>query len=420
MIDLILIVIFSVLIVLHGSWIFLLLYPERKKYDEISPDISIIMPAHNEEGIIESTINSVLEAEYSGKREIIVVNDGSSDRTAEIVRGLAEKDERIRLYETNHVGKAKAINRGVENATNEIVVVLDADSMLDSEALVKIVKPFSDKRVGGVSGIIRAIQTNNPLTWFQDLEYIVTSGWRYTCNRLDSTYIFPGFAAFRKGALLETGGFSSDTLSEDFEIGLRLRKEGHVLVMSWATIYTKVPETFSGLMKQRIRWGRGTIQVIRKHFDVPFNKKYGAIGFYGIPTQMYWFIHGLTYLPVVFYQILSGYLKYFVASDNSLSLEAAAYFFRWFSFYGMVDFTYKTFIGEYEMSLVFVLTLVMFCLYILYDALVITKIGKPSVRFLFVIFFLFPYSLFVLSLHVVPLFYELLKPGSANVWEKNK
>ncbi|MBU4405983.1 MAG: glycosyltransferase family 2 protein, partial [Candidatus Altiarchaeota archaeon] len=219
MIDLILIVIFSVLIVLHGSWIFLLLYPERKKYDEISPDISIIMPAHNEEGIIESTINSVLEAEYSGKREIIVVNDGSSDRTAEIVRGLAEKDERIRLYETNHVGKAKAINRGVENATNEIVVVLDADSMLDSEALVKIVKPFSDKRVGGVSGIIRAIQTNNPLTWFQDLEYIVTSGWRYTCNRLDSTYIFPGFAAFRKGALLETGGFSSDTLSEDFEIG---------------------------------------------------------------------------------------------------------------------------------------------------------------------------------------------------------
>lgn len=419
MIDIFLTIIFSVLIVLHGSWIFLLLYPEKEKYGEISPDISIIMPAHNEGAIIESTIKSVLDAEYSGKREIIVINDGSTDQTAEIVKRLSAKDERIHLYETNHVGKAKAINKGVKKATNEIVVVLDADSLLDSGALVKIVMPFSDKGVGGVSGIIRAIQTNNPLTWFQDLEYIVTSGWRYTCNRLNSTYIFPGFAAFRKRALLGVGGFSSDTLSEDFEIGLRLIKEDYTLVMSWATIYTKVPGTISGLVKQRIRWGRGTIQVIRKHFDVPFNKKYGAIGFYGIPTQMYWFIHGLTYLPVVFYQIFSGYLEYFAAYDNFFSPDAIMYFFRWFTFYGMVDFTYKTFIGEYEMSLVFVLTLVMFCLYILYDALVITKIGKPSVRFLFVIFFLFPYSLFVLSLHVVPLFYELLKPGSANVWEKN-
>jgi len=148
MIDLILIVIFSVLIVLHGSWVFLLLYPERKRYDEISPDISIIMPAHNEEAIIESTIKSVLDAEYSGKREVIVVNDGSSDRTAEIVKGLAERDSRIVLYNTNHLGKAKAINRGVEKASNEIVVVLDADSRLDSEALVKIVNPFSDERVG--------------------------------------------------------------------------------------------------------------------------------------------------------------------------------------------------------------------------------------------------------------------------------
>jgi len=420
MIDIILSIIFSVLIVLHGSWVLLLIVPERDEYDDVFPDISIIMPAHDEEEVIESSIKSVLNDKYPGNREVVVVNDGSTDRTGEIVKELVVKDERIVLCNTKHLGKAKAINRGVEKAKNDIVVVLDADSKIDENALIKIVKPFSDKKIGGVSGIIRAIQTRNPLTWFQDLEYIITSGWRYTCNRLNGTYIFPGFAAFRKSALLEIGGFSSDTLSEDFEIGLRLRKAKYGLVMSWATIYTKVPETLSGLIRQRVRWGRGTLQVIRKHFDVPFNKKYGAIGFYGIPTQMYWFIHGLTYLPVVFYQIFSGYLKYFVANNNFFSLDVVRYFFSWFSFYGMVEFSYKTFTGEYEMSLVFVLTFVMFCLYILYDVLVITKISKPSIRYLFVIFFLFPYSLFVLSLHVLPLFYELVCPGKINVWEKNR
>ena len=452
MIDQILFLIFTVLILMYSSWLILFFMPKKNMQEtwdvgnisqknsvgenfsncqEILPQISIVIPAHNEETCIEKTVNSVLIADYPKDVEVIVVNDGSTDKTKEILKKIARTDtrNRLKILDVSHGGKANAINEGVAVSDGEIIIVLDADSRVEADALLKIVKPFSDKRVGAVSGIIKAIVTNNPLAWFQDFEYVLASAWRYVCNNINSTYILPGFAAFRKDAMVEIGGFCRDTLSEDFEIGLRLKKAGYDLTMSWATMYTMVPQTPGGLLRQRLRWGRGTVQVIKKHFDVPFNRKYGAIGMYGIPTQIYWYIHGFVAIPITFIQVFVGYQQYFLAYDNVISLDVARYFFGWFSVYGIIDYVFRISTGEYPLTLFFFFVLVTFCLNMIYNIVAILKISKPDWRYLFVIFFFFPYSIVTLIAYTFPLLYEIPFPGvnrrskrtdEVNIWEKNK
>ncbi|MCK4491318.1 MAG: glycosyltransferase family 2 protein [Candidatus Altiarchaeales archaeon] len=423
MLETILSLLFVVLAIFYTSWIALFFYPTNKDKnlrDVVFQNISIIIPAHNEERFILNTIKSVLSARYPRGREIIVVNDRSTDRTEEIVREISAKNMRVRIYNTEkHSGKAAAINLGIKKARNDIIISLDADSEVEDEALIKIVKPFSERGAGAVSGIVRAKDGRNPLIWFQDFEYLLSSGWRFIFNKINGTYFFPGFGAFRKTALEEIGGFSKDTLSEDLDIGIRLKKAGYGLVMSDATIYTRVPETPKGLIKQRIRWGIGTIQVMKKHSDVIFNRKYGVVGLYCIPTQIYWYVYGFLYLPIVSYQIFGGYLESFAAHKNYLSLEVAKYFFSWFSVYGMIEYTYKSFIGTYSMDLAFFTLLIMFSLYMLYNILMMLKFSKPKIRFLFVIFFLFPYYLIILCLLVVSCLYNIYNPMNSNRWEKS-
>lgn len=422
-IDIILSAVFSALIILHLSWISILLYPRKEEMpvqNTTQPSLSIIIPAHNEEETIERAVKSVLESEYDGRREVVVVNDGSSDKTEEIVKALASNDSRIRLFSTDHVGKSSAINVGVEKATGEIIITLDADSTVEKTALAKMASLFSDREIGAVSGIVRAEYNINPLTWFQDFEYIQSSAWRFICNKVNATYIFPGFAAFRKDVFLSVGGFASDTYSEDFEIGLRLRKAGVKVAMSTATMYTRVPETIRGLIKQRTRWGRGTVQVMRKHQDMILNWRYGVVGLYGMPTQIYWYIHGFVYIPILVYQVSEGYYKYFLSKEVYLSIDVLKYFIGWFSMYGTIEYTYKTLQGYYEDTVVFYLLVIMFSLYLIYNILVLYRFAQPKKRHFFVIFFFFPYSLFSLLLHITPSITEIFNPMKSNIWEKSR
>ncbi|OYT54214.1 MAG: hypothetical protein B6U72_03370 [Candidatus Altiarchaeales archaeon ex4484_2] len=380
MIELILSLFFIAMILLYTSWLILVLMPRKEIRGETTyPHLSVILPAHNESHIIRETLNALFRTEYPGSREIIVVNDGSTDGTREILKELALKNKSLRYTNTNHLGKANALNEGVKNAKGEIIVSLDADS----------------------------------------------KGWRYALNRANSTYIFPGFAAYRREALKAVGGFKEDTLAEDFDIGVRLRKKGYRLVMSNAVIYTKMPETLRGLMRQRMRWGRGTLQVIKKHPDVPFNKSYGATGIYGIPSQMYWFLHSFVVIPLTFYQVFEGYLRWFVNYNDYLSMNVAKYIFNWFSVYGMIDYTQKTLTGQYEFTHLFLLSLVVFLLGLLYSIAVISRVSRMHLRYLFVIFFFFPYSVFTLASYSFPLIIELFphrreSSVRVNVWEKNR
>ena len=426
MIELILSFFFIAMMFLYVSWLVLVLLPKKEGYNnEDYPPISVLFPAHNEEAIIRDTIKALREAKYPRIKQIIVIDDGSTDKTGEILDELSSMDPNMLIIKTNHLGKANALNRGLKSAEGDIIVTLDADSKVDVNALTDITRPFADEKVGAVSGIIRGIVNRNILTWFQDFEYVLSSGWRYALNNINSTYIFPGFAAYRRKALASVGGFKQDTLAEDFDIGVRLRKKDYRLVMSNAIIYTKMPQTIRGLIRQRMRWGRGTLQVIKKHPDVPFNKGFGAAGLYGIPSQMYWFLHSFVVIPLTFYQIFAGYLKYFAGYNDYLSFNVIKYFFNWFSVYGMIDYTEKALAGTYDFTFIFLLSMVVFLLGLFYNFAVIYRISTLKLRYIFVLFFFFPYSVFALASYSFPSIVELWpkKTDAAlrvNVWEKNR
>jgi cellulose synthase/poly-beta-1,6-N-acetylglucosamine synthase-like glycosyltransferase len=423
MIELVLMPLFVVLIFLHLSWIILYFLPARKLPPAgYAPPVTIILPAHNEESVIAESVKHCLSAEYPTKKEVIVVNDGSSDRTGAIVKALSEADPRVRLITLEHAGKANAINAALTLAKGEVIVVVDADSRLENDALIKLVAPFADERIGAVSGVIRASMNNNPLVWFQDVEYIMSSTWRYLCNKINATYLLPGFTAFRRSALLDVGGFKTDTLSEDFDIGLCLRKAGYKMEMVRALMYTHVPQDIPSLVRQRIRWSRGTLQVVKKHSDVPLNMQYGAIGLYAIPTQLYWFIHGFISIPITAYQVLYGYMTYFVKYNDLFSSAVLNYFLGWFSLYGMFNYSYQTFAGVYPMTGVFILSFTSFALGTLYTILSIVPHSGISWRHVLVVLFYFPYSIFSLLIFMMPLFPEIISFGEkkklVNVWGK--
>ncbi|HHQ44645.1 MAG TPA: glycosyltransferase family 2 protein [Candidatus Altiarchaeales archaeon] len=424
MIDEILAGIFLASIFTFSLWTLLALLPERKHSNTFSKNLSVVIPAHNEESCIKETVESVFKSEYAGQIEVIIVDDGSKDATPKIVEELTESNKSLRLLKTSHAGKAAAANKGVGESNGEVIILLDADSRLEKDALQLLANPFSDEHVGAVSGIIAVASNNNPLVWFQDFEYVLSSMWRYIFDKMKCTYILPGFAAFRKSVLEEVGGFQTDTLSEDFDIGLRIRKLGRNIVMSKAVMHTNVPQTIRGVASQRFRWGRGTIQVMRKHKDMFFNLKHGLIGFYGLPNQAYYFVQGFVIIPITIYQILDGYLNYFALQNNLLSLQVAKYFFDWFSMIGTVKFIHNTLTGAWTMAWTFPIFLMSWSLTNIYNIIAIKKMRRARLKVFLTLIFFFPYFLFTLSFYTLPFFAEInpfkKRAGHVNIWEKNK
>ncbi|MFH1055124.1 MAG: glycosyltransferase family 2 protein [Candidatus Altiarchaeota archaeon] len=424
MIDALLTFTFIVSTVTFTLWGILALLPERRFKGGAYPTLTVVMPAHNEESCIESTVRSVLRASYPSEVEVIVVNDGSTDKTRAIVSVLAEKDTRIRLVETDHIGKAMAVNKGVVKSKKDVIVLLDADSKLAEDALIKLVEPFCDPKVGAVSGIIRVEMNWNPLVWYQELEYVYSSMWRYIFNKLKCTYILPGFAAFRRQALMDAGCFSTDTLSEDCDVGLKMRKRGWHLEMSDAVMHTNVPQTLPGVARQRLRWGRGTLQVLRKHSDMILNPKFGLIGLYGLPNNIYFFVQGAIIVPINLYQLLNGYLQYFVSSGNYLTLSVLKYFLGWLSVFGTIEFIYNDLTGVWPMAPSFPFFLASYVVLIAYTLLAIRKMAGFDLRVIAAFFFFFPYYMFTVIFFILPLILELnpltRMRGHINIWEKNR
>jgi len=423
MLESILVIIFVSLTLLYTSWILIYFLPKRSKKERVHyPNLSVILPAHNEESVIEETINSILSANYPRNKEIIVVNDGSTDRTADIVKKISEEKKQVKLLNVKHGGKSKALNLGAKHAKYDTLVFLDADSSVDENSLKELIKPLSNEKVVAVSGIVRAKLTKNPLTWFQDFEYIMSSGWRYICNKINSTSVVPGFVLIKKQEFQKIGGFSNDTLTEDFDIVLDLRKSGYKTVMnSSAIIYTNVPNTIKGLFSQRIRWGRGNLQVIKKHSDMLFSKDYGLLGNYTIPTHIYWYIFSILYLPAILYWMLGDYYRYFFANNNIISWEVFLFFFKWFTSYGMFEVIYKTMVGTYQLNAVLLFTILAFTLSGFYNLLIYLKFTKPSVKHAIVYFFLFPYQVLVIFIQSIAFLYEIRnKSKNSNRWKKNE
>ncbi len=248
------------------------------------PRISIIIPAYNEEVTISSCIKSMLNLNYPNY-EVIVVDDGSSDNTFNEASKYSK--ENVKVIRQKNTGKPGAINTGVKNASGEIVITVDADSKLHTDALMWISKRFSSNpRLGAVAGNVKIDKPKGLLKILQSLEYTTAINLgRKSQSLLHCVMIVPGaIAALKTKVLEEVGYFPVDTFAEDFDITMSVLKAGyHVEYESHAIALTQAPESIEDFMKQRRRWSRDMIQVLSKYQKMYLNPKYGTAGILGVP-----------------------------------------------------------------------------------------------------------------------------------------
>lgn len=241
----------------------------------IYPTLSVILPAYNEEKVIARTIESLIETDYPNK-EIIVVDDGSKDKTLEI----ANTYKRIKVLHKANGGKFSALNYGLRFARGEVIVAVDADTIVSRDALKNIVTGLKDETVGAVAGNVRILNRRNWLTWCQTLEMVVAGQiWRRTFDIFGTVNVVPGaLGAFKRHVFDRVGTYDGDTVVEDFDQTFKTLKSGlKVQGSSLAIAYSEAPETLHDFYKQRIRWYRGNIQTYVKHSDTLTNPFYGFL-----------------------------------------------------------------------------------------------------------------------------------------------
>lgn len=250
------------------------------------PFVSIIVPAYNEEVTVINTINSLLKLEYP-RFDIIFVDDGSSDRTYEVVNQAFGNNAAVKIFTKPNGGKASALNYAINHTESDYVVCIDADTQLKSDAIYHLMACFTDEEIGAVAGTVKVGNETNMITLWQSIEYITAQNMdRRAFDLINSITVVPGaIGAFRKEAISEAGGFTSDTLAEDCDLTMRILKLGYVIRNCGDAIaYTEAPETVKMLLKQRFRWSFGVMQSFWKNRDALFNKKYRFFGMVGMPN----------------------------------------------------------------------------------------------------------------------------------------
>lgn len=247
--------------------------------------VSIIVPCHNEEMTLENSIRGLLRQTYPNY-EIIIVSDGSTDKTLSIARRLKRDHPNIRVYSKKQAGKALALNYGITRAKGAIVVSMDADSIFLRDTVEQLVLSFDDPTVVAVGGNVRVANRKRLLGKQQAAEYIsgLTLQRRAFAHMGCMQVISGAIGAFRRQELLAIGGYSTDTIVEDMDVTISLARRRHKVVYNpYAIAYTEAPENLRDFVKQRYRWVFGGFQVAQKHRDTIFNYKYGTLGLIGMP-----------------------------------------------------------------------------------------------------------------------------------------
>jgi len=262
---------------------------EKRTPPDIEPGdgqlVSVLIPCFNEEKVIVSSVRRILATHWD-RLEVLVLDDGSSDATSAVVKEAFADEPRVRLMTFENGGKARALNRGLELATGDVVVALDADTLFPPDTIPKLARWFADPRVGAVAGNALVGNRNNLITRWQALEYVTAQNLeRRALAALGAVTVVPGaVGAWRRTALEELGGYPADTLAEDQDLTLAAQRAGwRVEFDPDARAYTEAPETVGGLLKQRFRWSFGTLQCIWKHREGLFDRRHPVLGFVALP-----------------------------------------------------------------------------------------------------------------------------------------
>ena len=235
-----------------------------------SPRVSVLIPAYCEEAVIGQVVNSVLQLDYPDF-EVIVINDGSPDATAQKVEPFLS-DHRLKLLnKTRNEGKARALNEGIGLATGELILIIDADAIPSPDLLQSLVPHFENPRVGAVAGNARVRNKNGILTKLQAIEFTSIVGLLRRAQRVWGTIMCVSgvVGMFRSSVIVEAGLFSPGMATEDIDLTWKIQKLGYdIRYEPRALVWMIVPENLRVWWKQRRRWALGLGQVLRRHHGV--------------------------------------------------------------------------------------------------------------------------------------------------------
>ena len=309
------------------------------------PRVAVLIPAYNEEKVIERTIHGALDSDYPNLR-VVVIDDGSKDRTLEIARRVFAAEEaagRVRILTKPNGGKAEALNYGLEHIGDaEFFVGIDADTIIAPDAIARLVPHFLNPKVAAVAGNAKVGNRVNLWTRWQALEYITSQNFeRRALNTMGAVSVVPGaIGAWRTAAVREAGGYHTDTVAEDADLTMALLRNGcRVEYEDRALAFTEAPTTANALMRQRFRWSFGILQAVFKHRGV-FARK-GALGFVALPNILIFQILLPLVSPFIDLMFAVGVIWYFIQKYFHPESNDPTSFHRLLLFFGaflVIDF----------------------------------------------------------------------------------
>lgn len=313
------------------------------------PGVSFLVPAYNEETLIVETIQTYLSLPQE-KKEILIVNDGSQDHTMRLLQIMYQLRKagdptgrlwqsithpELKVVEAPHMGKAAALNFGLKYTSYDLICTMDADTIPSARGVEACLRSMKrNPKLIAVGGVIQVLshhelKDNSPLaerskewlTSFQRIEYIRT----FICERLGwsflgSTILISGaFCMLKKEAITRIGGFSPRSITEDFDLIVRLRRvfrgrDHHITILPVTTCYTQVPRTIKHLSRQRMRWQMGLVQTLFENNSLFLHPQHGITGLFAIPY--FWiveafspFISLIAYVTLPF-ALFSGWIEF--------------------------------------------------------------------------------------------------------------
>jgi cellulose synthase/poly-beta-1,6-N-acetylglucosamine synthase-like glycosyltransferase/peptidoglycan/xylan/chitin deacetylase (PgdA/CDA1 family)/spore germination protein YaaH len=313
--------------------------PHPKASPGFNPRVAVLIPAYNEETVIVRTIRSVLNSDYKNLH-IVVIDDGSPDRTAEVARGAYAAEiaaGRVQVLSKLNGGKAAALNYALDRLTEEIYVGIDADTVIATDAISKLIPHFEDPRIGAMAGNAKVGNRVNLWTRWQALEYITSQNFeRRALDLFHIVTVVPGaIGAWRTAPVKAAGGYPINTVAEDADLTMNLLEQGfRVDYEDRSLAFTEAPIDAKGLMRQRFRWSFGTLQAVWKHRAAFVRNK--AMGLFALPNILVFQMFLPLVSPFIDMMFLYGVANYFIdrhyhpLSASSASLDKLLVFFLGF------------------------------------------------------------------------------------------
>lgn len=276
------------------------------------PKVSIIISAYNEEKKILDSIESLKSIDYpKDLYEVIILNDGSTDKTSKVVQKYVDGKHIIFVDNKKNHGKAFCLNQGISLTKGEFIACMDADSVVPKDILKKTLPYFDNTDTGVVTVSVEVKQPKNFLQRLIQLEYILgLSLFLKIFSSFNCVHVTPGpFSIYRKSVLERIGGFDANNITEDLEIAYRIHKSGYKIANCMATcVRTITPDNFQLLYRQRRRWYAGALLTLWQHKDILFRKKTGLFGYF-MPFNYTLITFGLGLFLLSLYLSLSNIMK---------------------------------------------------------------------------------------------------------------